>query len=108
MRSSSGATWTQLLHVTCTVTCNNSNLTITHSRSSCRTRAQFNLGHLETLAKAKSGLAEAGLGDLVLGGNYVCGGWLRALVPVLVCVLACACMYAAYMLHPAELAVAEP
>jgi len=25
------------------------------------------------LDKAKAGLGEAGLGDLVLGGNYVCG-----------------------------------
>jgi len=34
---------------------------------------QFNIGHQDQLEKAKSGLAEAGMDDFVLGGNYVCG-----------------------------------
>lgn len=34
---------------------------------------QFNLGHGEKLEAAKNGLTEAGLGDVILGGNYVCG-----------------------------------
>ena len=37
---------------------------------------QFNLGHLETVDAAKKGLADAGLDNVMLGGNYVCGGWL--------------------------------
>jgi len=34
---------------------------------------QFNLGHLETLDKAKSALGAAGMEGVMLGGNYVCG-----------------------------------
>ena len=34
---------------------------------------QFNLGHLDTLAEAKKGLADAGCDGLLLGGNYTAG-----------------------------------
>lgn len=34
---------------------------------------QFNVGHLDQLEKAKSGLKEAGWDGIHLGGNYVCG-----------------------------------
>lgn len=34
---------------------------------------QFNVGHEALLAAAQSGLREAGLDGLMLGGNYVCG-----------------------------------
>eukprot|EP00192_Tetraselmis_astigmatica_P003616 CAMPEP_0117682508 /NCGR_PEP_ID=MMETSP0804-20121206/19706_1 /TAXON_ID=1074897 /ORGANISM="Tetraselmis astigmatica, Strain CCMP880" /LENGTH=573 /DNA_ID=CAMNT_0005492643 /DNA_START=52 /DNA_END=1773 /DNA_ORIENTATION=+ len=34
---------------------------------------QFNIGHLDTVARAKAALADAGWEGLHLGGNYVCG-----------------------------------
>lgn len=34
---------------------------------------QFNIGHGEKLDQAKQGMAEAGLGGVLLGGNYVAG-----------------------------------
>lgn len=34
---------------------------------------QFNLGHLDTLERAKGGLQAAGYEGLLLGGNYVSG-----------------------------------
>ncbi|KAJ9510296.1 hypothetical protein QJQ45_015757, partial [Haematococcus lacustris] len=34
---------------------------------------QFNLGHLDKLASARQGMQEAGLDNVVLAGNYVCG-----------------------------------
>lgn len=34
---------------------------------------QFNVGHLDTLERAKQDLAAAGLGGVLLGGNYVAG-----------------------------------
>jgi len=34
---------------------------------------QFNVGHLDTLEQAKQGLEQAGLGGMMLGGNYVSG-----------------------------------
>ena len=34
---------------------------------------QFNIGHLDTVDRAKTALAESGWEGLQLGGNYVCG-----------------------------------
>ena len=34
---------------------------------------QFNVGHLDVLARAKAGLSDAGCEGLFLGGNYTAG-----------------------------------
>jgi oxygen-dependent protoporphyrinogen oxidase len=42
---------------------------------------QFNVGHLDTLAEAKKGLADAGCDGLLLGGNYTAVGRRTTLTP---------------------------
>ena len=42
---------------------------------------QFNIGHLDSVAAAKAGLADAGWDGLLLSGNYVAGGLMAVWLP---------------------------